>query len=92
MFSNLVTECENSWSPGLAVFIAPGIMNGSLLMELAGILAPLSRKLGRARRITVGEMMSKEVVGLLYKSFYCVEYVNSVGVTNIIETATSASP
>ena len=78
-------ECSKLWSPGMVLFITDGNMTEVMFNKLMEKLVKLSSKLGRARRITVGGFLLNEATNQrLYKCFYCVECVDSQGVTTIV--------
>jgi hypothetical protein len=69
----------------MVLFITDGNMTEVMFNKLMEKLVKLSSKLGRARRITVGGFLLNEATNQrLYKCFYCVECVDSQGVTTIV--------
>jgi hypothetical protein len=85
--NRLIEECTNSWSPGLVVYFCPGALTETTLIELLDQLEETVAKLGRARRICIGDSLATESISQrLYKCFYCVENVNSQGLTHIVDT------
>lgn len=82
---DIENECEAYWSPGLVVVIPPGILGPLAMESMANTFAKLSKFYGKARRITCGTPMGRDLATLLYESFYCVEFVNTNGQTQIVD-------
>jgi len=79
--------CLNSWSPGMVIYAASNSIDEATLTGMIEVLEKTAKQLGRARRITVGVIPSQDMISRLYKCFYCVEHVNSEGLTEILEAA-----
>lgn len=86
----LLRKCFQFWSPGFVVMIHP-TASRELLVEISRQLTKLANKLGKARRITSGVPVDPDVAVSLYQSFQCVEFMNAVGNTSIVEDTRSSS-
>jgi hypothetical protein len=80
----LMILCQERWSPGLVVVLLPGKMTSSILERAAALFLSLSRKLGKARRITTGIPISGSMAAFLYRSFSCVEFISASGEIRIL--------
>jgi hypothetical protein len=83
-------QCHVNWSPGMVLYICPGTVDPSLLTEFASRISVVGQRLGKARRITSGTPMARDVVRSLYQSFYCVEFVNLNGSVLVVDDGNEA--
>jgi hypothetical protein len=83
--SLLLRKCEQYWSPGLVVILPPIAFETVSLKDIAGPVSSLAARMGKARRITTGIPVNAELTGLLYKSFNCVEFMDPIGNTRILD-------
>lgn len=78
-------QCHLYWSPGMVLYISPGTVEPSVIADFAHRISVVGSRLGKARRITCGTPVSREVAKSLYQSFHCVEFVNTQGYTCIVD-------
>lgn len=81
---------QATWSPGLVVVIPPGRLAPDAIKGLVHLFKSISTVYGKARRITCGTPIGKDIAALLYGCFYCVEFINTNGETIIIDDGREA--
>lgn len=82
---NVQELCLKSWSPGMVLYSGLGCLDESQLREMLEVLERTAGGIGKARRITLDFIPSKEMIKNLYKCFYCVEHIDSDGKTLILD-------
>ncbi len=83
--ASLLRECEEYWSPGLVVVLRAIAIPNHSLQGIAGSLALLAARMGKARRITSFTPVNSEMASHLYLSFHCVEFMDQNGNTRIVD-------
>lgn len=77
--THIRSECKNMWSPGMTLFITRGTVSVKILHALVAEFLPLSHRLGKARRITLGDPIPSQLLQQLYRCFRCVECMGQDG-------------
>jgi hypothetical protein len=76
---------RETWSPGLVVVVPPGRLSPDAIKGLVNLFKSASTVYGKARRITCGTPIGKDIAALLYACFHCVEFINTNGESHIVD-------